>query len=133
MALELETRVRNSSEKDKNSRYQFGGHSIAHYVIEESNFILYNQDLSKPMSTFFAGIDIQTEYYKFDHCKIVIILSNINVPSWILKMVGSYHSGRTLKLRQQQLMSSTEQMPGGTGAGTPLGLLCLWFVVCGLW
>ena len=48
--------------EDKLDRDQFGGqkgHSIAHYLIEITNFILYNQDLSKPLSTLFAGIDIK--------------------------------------------------------------------------
>ena len=52
------------------------------------------------------------------------ILADMNVPSWLLKIVASYLSGRTLTLRRQQHMTATEQMPGGTGAGTPLGLLC---------
>ena len=46
---------------DKLDPYQFGGvkgHSVAHYLIEIQNFILYNQDLDKPQATLMAGIDI---------------------------------------------------------------------------
>ena len=114
--------------EDKLDRDQFGGqkgHSIAHYLIEITNFILYNQDLSKPLSTLFAGIDISKGFNKIDHCKLVKILSTeMQVPCWLLKIVVSYLSGRTLTLRRQGHTSSTEQMPGGTAAGTPLGLLC---------
>ena len=113
--------------QDKLDRDQFGGqkgHSIAHYLVEITNFILYNQDLSKPLSTMFAGVDIKKGFNKIDHKKLITILSSMNVPCWLLKIMVSYLSGRSLTLRRQQHMSETEQMPGGTGAGTPLGLLC---------
>ena len=110
--------------EDKLDRDQFGGqkgHSIAHYLIEIQNFLLYNQDLSKPLATLFAGVDISKGFNKVDHKKIVTILAEW-IPGWLLKIVVSYLSGRTLTLRRQQHTSGTEQMPGGTGAGTPLGL-----------
>ena len=113
--------------EDQLDRDQFGGqkgHSIAHYLIEISNFILYNQDLSKPLSTLFAGIDISKGFNKIDHRKLVTILDEMNVPGWLLRIVVSYLSGRSLTLRRQSHITKTEDMPGGTGAGTPLGLLC---------
>jgi hypothetical protein len=113
--------------EDKMDRVQFGGqkgHSIAHYLIEITNFVLYNQDLSKPLATLFAGVDISKEFNKIDYVKLVTIFSEMLVPCWLLKIVVSYLSGRTLTLRRQGHTSSTEHMPGGTGAGTPLGLLC---------
>ena len=113
--------------EDKLDRDQFGGqkgHSIAHYLIEISNFILYNQDLSKPLSTMFAGIDISKGFNKIDHSQLVSMLDEMNVPGWLLRIVVSYLSGRSLTLRRQSHITGTEDMPGGTGAGTPLGLLC---------
>ena len=113
--------------EDKLDRDQFGGqkgHSIAHYLIEISNFILYNQDLSKPLSTLFAGIDIKKGFNKIDHSKLVTILDEMNVPGWLLRIVVSYLSGRSLALRRQSHTTETEEMPGVIGAGTPLALLC---------
>ena len=113
--------------EDKLDRDQFGGqkgHSISHYLIEITNFILYNQDLSKPLSTLFAGVDISKGFNKIDHRKLIIILDEMNVPGWLLRIVVSYLSGRSLTLRRQSHTTNTENMPGGTGAGTPLGLLC---------
>ena len=114
--------------KDKLDKDQFGGqkgHSIAHYLIEITNFVLYNQDLSKPLATLFAGIDISKGFNKIDHLKLVQILAiEMQVPCWLLKIVVSYLSGRTLTLRRQGHTSATEEMPGGTPAGAPLGLLC---------
>ena len=47
--------------QDKLDRDQFGGargHSVAHYLIEVMNFVLYNQDLSEPVSTILTAADI---------------------------------------------------------------------------
>ena len=44
---------------------QFGGvkgHSVAHYLIEIQNSILYNQDLDKPQATMMAGVDISKRF-----------------------------------------------------------------------
>ena len=112
--------------EDKLDRDQFGGqkgHSIAHYLIELTNFVLYNQDLSKPLATLLAAIDLSKGFNKVDHCKLVTILSRMQVPCWLLKIVVGYLSGRTLTLRHRGHTSATEQMPGGLGAGTPLGLM----------
>ena len=113
--------------EDKLDRDQFGGqagHSIAHYLIEIKNFILYNQDLSTPLSTIFAGVDISKGFNKQDHNIIISILGDeMNVPGWLLRIVASYLSGRSLALRRQGYTTGSEPMPGGTGAGCPLGLL----------
>ena len=112
---------------DKLDRDQFGGqkgHSIAHYLIEIINFVAYNQDLSKPLATLLAGADISKGFNKVDHCKLITILSSMNVPKWLLRIVVSYLSGRTLTLRHRGHTTHTEEMPGGVGAGTPLGLFC---------
>ena len=47
--------------EDKLDPDQFGGqkgHSVAHYLIEVQNAILYNQDLDKACATLLAAIDI---------------------------------------------------------------------------
>jgi hypothetical protein len=76
------------------------------------------------MATLLAGADISKGFNNIDHCKLVTLFSSMNVPSWLLKIVVSYLSGRTLTLRHRGHMSDTEPMPGGTAAGAPLGLFC---------
>ena len=61
---------------DKLDRDQFGGqkgHSVSHYLIEIINFVSYNQDLSKPLTTLLAGVDLSKGFNKVDHCKLVTI------------------------------------------------------------
>ena len=88
--------------EDKLDQDQFGGqkgHSISHYLIEITHFIQNNQDLSKPLSTLFAGIDISKGFNKVCYNKLRTILGDeINVPGWLLRIVASYLSGRSLAL-----------------------------------
>ena len=111
---------------NKLDRDQFGGakgHSTAHYLIEIMNFVLYNQDLSEPLSTILAAVDIQKGFNKVDHVKTIIILSEtMKVPGWLTRIVASYLSSRSLKIRYRKETSSSRDMPGGLGAGTILGL-----------
>ena len=68
---------------DKLDRDQFGGakgHSVAHYLIEIINFILYNQDLSKPLATILTAVDLKKGFNKLAHCKIVTKLSDMGAP-----------------------------------------------------
>ena len=87
---------------DKLDRDQFGGakgHSTAHYLIEIMNFVLYNQDLSEPISTILSAVDIQKGFNKVDHEKTITILSDtMKVPGWLTRIVASYLSLRTLKI-----------------------------------
>ena len=112
---------------DKLDRDQFGGakgHSVAHYLIEIINFILYNQDLSKPLATILTAVDLQKGFNKIDHCKLITQISDMGAPDWLTKIIFSYLSGRTLSVRYKSKNSENKQMPDGTGAGTILGLEC---------
>ena len=111
---------------DKLDRDQFGGakgHSVAHYLIEVMNFVLYNQDLSEPVSTILTAVDIHKGFNKIEHLKIIRILGEeMKVPGWLLKIVSSYLSSRKLTIRYRRETSTSRPMPGGTAAGTILGL-----------
>ena len=59
---------------DKLDRDQFGGqkgHSVAHYLIEIMNFVLYNQDLSEPLSILLCAVDLEKVFNKVDHCTTI--------------------------------------------------------------
>ena len=111
---------------EKLDRDQFGGtkgHSVAHYLIEIMNFVLFNQDLSEPVATMMTAIDIHKGFNKVEHRKIITILSDdMKVPNWLLRIISSYLSSRKLTVRYRSHRSTSRQMPGGTAAGTVLGL-----------
>ena len=111
---------------DKLDKDQFGGakgHSVAHYLIEVMNFVLYNQDLSQPVATMLTAIDIHKGFNKVEHSQIITILADdMKVPNWLLRIISSYLSSRKLTIRYRNKRSTSRQMPGGTAAGTVLGL-----------
>lgn len=82
-------------------RDQFGGakgHSVAHYLIEIMNFVLYNQDMSQPVSTMLTAVDIHKGFNKIDHSKTITLLSQMNTPGWLLKIIANYLSNRSLRI-----------------------------------
>ena len=67
---------------EKLERDQFGGtkgHSVAHYVIEVMNFVLFDQDLSVPVATMITSIDIHKGFNKVEHKKIITILAEVMI------------------------------------------------------
>jgi hypothetical protein len=87
------------------------------------NFVLYNQDLSEPVATMMTAVDIHKGFNKVEHQQIITILSDeMQVPNWLLKIIANYLSSRKLTVRYRSHISSSRSMPGGTAAGTVLGL-----------
>ena len=96
---------------------------MAHYLIENMNFVLYNQDLSQPVATMLTAFDIHKGFNKVDPNKIITILAEeMKVPNWLLRIISGYLSSRKLTIRYRKQRSTSRQMPGGTAAGTVLGL-----------
>jgi hypothetical protein len=106
---------------------QFGGvkgHSVAHYLIEIQNSILYNQDLQKPQATLMAGVDISKGFNKIEHNKCITLISDMGCPNWLLRIVVSYLSKRQLIVRFNGKQSRKAPLNSGCGQGTLLGLFC---------
>ena len=104
---------------------QYGGvkgHSISHYLIEMINFILYNQDLNTPHAVLATMIDFSKAFNRQNHNLLITILSDMNVPGWLLKIVIGFLSDRELVLRYKNIMSKSKMLPGGGPQGTILGL-----------
>ena len=106
-------------------RDQFGGlpgNSIAHYLIEVTNFILYNQDLITPVPTIMLLVDYSKGFNRINHNLILKDLFNMGVPGWLLEITASYLEGRTLRIRYKGETSEEACLPGGLGQGTLMGL-----------
>ena len=111
--------------KNHMDRDQFGGlpgNSIAHYLIEVTNFILFNQDLSKPIQTIMLLVDFSKGFNRIDHNTIIKELFSIGIPGWLLNIVASYLENRKLLIRYKGQTSQQTLLPGGVGQGTILGL-----------
>ena len=104
---------------------QYGGqkgNSISHYLIELTNFVLYNQDLKNPRATLAMMVDFSKAYNRVNHNKLIEILSDLEVPNWLLKIVMGFLTDRELILRYKGGCSSRKPLPGGSPQGTRLGL-----------
>ena len=105
---------------------QYGGtkgNSISHYLIELINFILYNQDQNDPTAVLACLIDFSKAFNRQDHNVLITKLSDLGVPSWLLKLVVAFLEDRSMVVRYKGEVSEPRQLPGGGPQGTLLGLL----------
>ena len=109
----------------KIDRDQFGGvaaNSVSHYLIEVTNFILFNLDLKTPLATIMTLIDFSKGFNRIHHAGLIEDLHRMGVPIWILRILVSYLSDRKLHIRYKGGVSSAADLPGGVGQGTILGM-----------
>jgi hypothetical protein len=112
---------------------QFGGRkgkSISHYLIEMTNFILYNQDLKDPQATLGLFVDYKQGFNRCQHSIFIEILEkDYNVPGWLLRILVGYLTGRKLKVRYKQKVGAPRDIFGGGGQGAPLGMWIFLFMI----
>ena len=105
---------------------QFGGNkgdSTNHYMIELINFILYNLDFNEPVSVLLCTIDFAKAFNRIDHNLVIIRLSDMGVPGWLLNVVMGFLQERKMVVRYCKEISVISCMPGGAPQGTLLGLI----------
>ena len=112
---------------------QFGGmkgNSISHYMIELTNFILYNQDLKDPQSIIAAFLDFRQGFNRCQHSIFIDILANdYSVPGWLLRILVGYLTGRHLKVRYKGEVGEEKDIFGGGAQGAPLGMWIFLFMI----
>ena len=52
------------------------GHSVTHYLIEVSNFILYNQDLKNPQAIMALFVDFSQGFNRVLHSGLIDFIKN---------------------------------------------------------
>ena len=112
---------------------QFGGikgNSISHYMIELTNFILYNQDLKNPQTILAAFLDFRQGFNRCQHSIFIDILANeYSVPGWLLRILVGYLKERHLRVRFKGEVGDEKDIFGGGGQGVPLGLWIFLFMI----
>ena len=99
------------------------GNSITHYLIEFINFILSSQENTVPTAVLACMIDFSKAFNRQNHNILITKLSDMGVPAWLLKIVMSFLTDRTMVVRFKGATSSSKSLPGGGPQGTLLGLL----------
>ena len=83
---------------------QFGfrhGHSTTHQLLRVTNLIRSNK--SEDYSTGLALLDIEKAFDSVWHEGLIVKLKNFNFPTYIVRIIQSYLSNRTLQVNYSGL------------------------------
>ena len=97
------------------------GMSITHYLIKLLHFVHSTWDKRTPHAVLAACVDLSKAYNRIDHCLVIQDLFDMHTPSWLLKIIASYLSNRSMILKYKEAFSSKKSLPGGGAQGAHLG------------
>ena len=96
------------------------GFSITHYLIKLLHFIHASWDLKQPHAVIAAMIDLSKAFNRVDHSLVIQDLYDMHTPAWLLNVVISYLSERSMILSYNGALSSQKSLPGGGPQGVYL-------------
>ena len=97
--------------------------SITHYLVKLLNFVHVKLDLKQPHAVLLALIDMEKAFNRVSHQLVIEDLSNMKVPGWLLLILISYLTERSMYMRYKGSRSSRRFLPGSTPQGALLGIL----------
>ena len=97
------------------------GLSITHYLIQLLHFVHSTLDMKKPTAVLAACIDLAKAFNRVDHSLVIQDLYDMHTPAWLLKILMSYLSNRSMFLTFNGATSSQKMLPGGGPQGAYLG------------
>ena len=74
------------------------GFSTTHYLIKFLQFVHATLDMKQPHAVLAACIDLSKAFNRIDHCLVIEDLYDMKTPAWLLRIVVSYLSGRSMIL-----------------------------------
>ena len=99
------------------------GSSITHYLVKFLHFIHSYMDLKQPHAVLLALIDLEKAFNRVSHQLVIEDLSNIKVPGWLLLILISYLTERSMFMRYKGSQSTRKSLPGSSPQGAFLGIL----------
>ena len=75
------------------------GSSITHYLVKLLHFIHSYLDLKQPHAVLLALIDLEKAFNRVSHQLVVEDLADMHVPGWLLLILISYLTGRSMHMR----------------------------------
>ena len=97
------------------------GFSITHYLIKLLQFVHSTLDLKKPHAVLAACVDLSKAFNRVDHTLLIQDLYDMHTPAWLLNIVISYLTDRSMFLTYKNSQSSKKMLPGGGPQGAYLG------------
>lgn len=97
------------------------GSSITHYLIQLLHFVFSTLDLRQPHAVLAACVDLSKAFNRVDHSLLIQDLYDMHTPAWLLRIIISYLSGRSMFLTYRGAESKQRMLPGGGPQGAYLG------------
>ena len=97
--------------------------SITHYLVKLLHFIHVNVDKTEPHAVLLALIDLEKAFNRVSHQLVIEDLADMHVPGWLLLILVSYLTGRSMYMRYKGASSSRKFLPGSSPQGAFLGVL----------
>ena len=94
---------------------------ISHYLVKLLDFVHKAMDKTSPHAVVLSGEDLSKAYNRGSHQLVIEDLHAMHVAPWILSLLCSYLSGRSMVLSYLRARSSVMPLPGGFGAGPFMG------------
>ena len=95
------------------------------------HFIHINLDKTEPHAVLLALIDLEKAFNKVSHQLLIENLADMKVPGWLLLILVSYLTGRSMYMKYKGTSSKRKWLPGSSPQGAFLGVLIL-ARVCGV-
>ena len=103
------------------------GVSTSHYLIRLLHFIHSYMDKQEPHAVVMALIDLSKAFNRVDHLLVIQDLHDMKVPAWLLKILISYLTERSMVIKFKGATSTPRSLPGSSPQGVFLG--CFFFMV----
>ena len=103
-------------------QFGFKGSSISHYLLQLLKFIHEHLDLKNPHAVVVALVDLSKAFNRISHQMVIQDLFDMHVPSWLLLILISYLSGRSMVLGYNGANSRPRSLPGSSPQGAFLGI-----------
>ena len=99
------------------------GSSITHYLVKLLHFVHSYLDQKQPYAVLLALIDLEKAFNRVSHQLVIEDLSDMHVPGWLLLILISYLTERSMFMRYKGATSSRKLLPGSSPQGAFLGIL----------
>ena len=99
------------------------GSSITHYLVKLLHFAHSYLDLKQPYAVLLALIDLEKAFNRVSHQLVIEDLADMHVPGWLLLILISYLTERSMFMRYKGSSSTRKLLPGSSPQGAFLGIL----------
>ena len=99
------------------------GTSITHYLVKLLHFVHTSLDSKQPHAVIMALVDLEKAFNRVSHQLVIEDLADMHVPGWLLLILISYLTERSMFMRYKGSSSSRKFLPGSSPQGAFLGIL----------